>query len=104
MFLDPGIFLDHCGQFELYFTIENTAVPSPPWPAGSPSGTQIEGEAVSPSPGGPFYQFTQPVISVNSGDPAAIELGGQFIITSAFNAPNGTGGGFALLGPQGTCP
>lgn len=104
-FIDMGVYLNHCGFYEWYFVVESSTSPSPPWPAGSGAFAQIMGEAVSDSPLGPWYQLQQPVINTNSGDPAAIELGGHFILSSTYNAPiSGTGAGFALLGPQGSCP
>lgn len=111
-FLDPFIFQDHCGIFHFYFTVENTAVPNPPWFAGAPSFTQLVGEAVSNLVAGPWFQFTKPIISGTSpafaasgvGDPTAIELNGQLIMTLAYTAPSSLGSGFALTGPQGTCP
>jgi hypothetical protein len=104
--IDFGIFLNHCGFYEMYFVVENASSPSPPWAPGSPAYLQIMGEAVSNSPTGPWYQLQQPVITTNSGDPAAIELNGQFILTSTYNSPISpfTGAGFAMLGPQGACP
>jgi glycine rich protein len=110
--IDPYIFLNHCGFYELYFALFNSSVPSPPWDAGSPGNTQLIAEGVSNSPTGPWYQFTHPVFLGdtedpfgNGGDPAAIELGGKFILTSPFNDPaSRTGAGFALTGPVGTCP
>ena len=90
----------------MYYAVENASSPSPPWPSGSAAYLQIMGEAVSNSPTGPWYQLQQPVITTNSGDPAAIELNGQFILTSTYNSPISpfTGAGFAMLGPQGACP
>lgn len=103
--LDEGIFLNHCGFYEFYFTFENTSVPNPPWFAGAPSNTQLVGEAVSASPLGPWFQYPHPAITTNSGDPGPLELNGRFSLTSAYQAfPSNTAGGFALTGPQGACP
>ena len=104
--LDLGIYLDHCGIYEMYFVVENASSPSPPWPGSSPAYLQIMGEAVSNSIAGPWYQYQGTTNPQNTGDPAAIELGGNFIITSTYNAPTSpfSGAGYALLGPEGTCP
>ena len=109
--VDVGVFLNHCGFYEMYFTFQNynNPPPSPPFlppPAGNnPDNWQIFGEAVSATPIGPWYQLQTPVTETDSGDPAPIEINGQFQLLSPYNAGTPiTGAGYALIGPYGTCP
>lgn len=111
-FLDLTVFLDHCNMYELYYVVESTHQQEPPWFVSAFS--QIMGGAVSNSALGPWYQQNSPVLlpftgnpDGNTGDPVALELGGNFELLSTYNTPGGgpsAGGSFALSGPQGSCP
>lgn len=109
-FADPYEFQNHCGFFELYYTILNTTSSAAPF---LNSKDQVIGEAVSDNPFGPFYQNQQVFIPTTSsmyggatffGDSAALEIGGQFIYTGNFDNASNTSRAMAAIGPQGQCP
>lgn len=109
--LDVAVFKNHCNSmYELYFVVESTNQQVPPWQVTG-SGVQIMGGAVSNSPLGPWYQKNAPVVvpftgnpNANTGDPIALEIGGNFQLLSTYNVSGGIGGSFAISGPQGSCP
>lgn len=109
-FADPFIFQNHCGFYELYYTMLNTTSTSAPFTNGK---EQIVAEAVSATPTGPWYQNPNPFIPTSSsmyggavffGDSAAVEIGGQFIYTGNFDNASNISRAVATTGPQGTCP
>jgi hypothetical protein len=108
--IDPYIFQNHCGFYELYYTVLNTTSSAAPF---TNSKQQIVAEAVSTSPAGPWYQNPEPFIPTSSsmyggavffGDSAAVEIGGQFIYTSNNDDASNTSRAMAATGPQGNCP
>ena len=109
-FEDPFVFLDHCGLYELYYTIFNNTSPGAPFTNGA---NQIVGEGVSNSPTGPFYLYNQAIIPTNSslyggtiyfGDSAAIELNNTFIYSGNYDDSTSKSRAVAAIGPEGNCP
>ena len=107
-FVDPYVYLNHCGFYERFYTSYNGS-------GNAPFTTvhQIIGYAVSNSPTGPWWKFDNYIIPPRSpmyygaiylGDSAVIELNGQFIWTGNYDNGSTVSRAVAATMSQGTCP